>query len=467
MLYVSTRGAAPSRDFEHVLLSGLAQDGGLYVPKIWPKFTHDDLETFRDLSYSDLAFRIIKPFVGQTIQDTNLKAILSEVYSSFSHPEVAPLKNLAPNLYLLELFHGPTLAFKDFALQVLGRLFDYFLSKRGERVTVIGATSGDTGSAAIEACRGRDAIDIFILHPKGRVSDIQRRQMTTVTDSNVFNIGIEGTFDDCQDLVKSMFCDQKFCKEQNLSAVNSINWARIMAQIVYYFFAALKLGSPKRSVSFSVPTGNFGNICAGYVALKMGLPIRRLILGTNSNDILVRFFETGEMITQPVVSTLSPAMDIQISSNFERVLFDLSGGDGSSVKSVMEDFRHQGKMRPKIEIFEKACSLFYASRLDDQGIKNQIEKIYQNNNLIIDPHTATGIHAAEGFMRKDNTPLVALGTAHPSKFPEAVEEAIGVKPSLPAKLSSLMERHEQVTYLPSNLSRVKKYIRQHSQRHEC
>ena len=466
MLYVSTRGAAPSLDFEHVLLSGLAQDGGLYVPKNWPKFTKDDLEKFRDLSYSDLAFQIIKPFVGQTIQDTNLKGILSEVYSSFSHPEVAPLKSLTPNLYLLELFYGPTLAFKDFALQVLGRLFDYFLSKRGERVTIIGATSGDTGSAAIEACRGRDTIDIFILHPKGRVSDIQRRQMTTVTDSNVFNIGIEGTFDDCQDLVKSMFSDQRFCKEQNLSAVNSINWARIMVQIVYYFFAALKLGSPNRLVSFSVPTGNFGNICAGYVAFKMGLPIHRLILGTNSNDILVRFFETGELIIQPVVPTLSPAMDIQISSNFERVLFDLSGCDGSSVKAAMQIFRNQGKMRPTTQIFEKACRLFLASRLDDQGIKKQIDKIYRNYNLIIDPHTATGIHAAEAFMSEDNTPMVALGTAHPSKFPEAVEEAIGVRPSLPAALSSLMERSEKVTYLPNNLSQVKKFIRQHSQNHE-
>ena len=459
MRYVSTRGAAPVLEFEDAVLAGLARDGGLYVPEEWPQFSAAQLRAMRSLSYADIAFQIMQLFVDGAIDDASLKTLIDDSYNSFSHDAVAPLQQLDSNLFLLELFHGPTLAFKDFALQVLGRLFDYILAWRGDRITIVGATSGDTGSAAIEACRGREAIEIFILHPKGRVSDIQRCQMTTVQESNVHNIAIEGTFDDCQDLVKEMFNDEAFRSQQNLSAVNSINWARIMAQVVYYVSSALSLGAPDRSIAYAVPTGNFGDIFAGYVASRIGLPIERLIIGTNTNDILTRFMETGTMDAREVVPSLSPAMDIQVSSNFERLLFDLYGRDGRVISQVMTGFRESGSMTVTSDVLEKARELFSAARLDDDGIKAQIAATYKNSGMIVDPHTATGIHAATASALDPSVPVVALSTAHPAKFPDAVEAAIGLRPSLPAGLVDLLERPERLDTLPNDLAKVQAFVR--------
>jgi threonine synthase len=456
--YVSTRGAAPVLEFEDAVLAGLARDGGLYVPEKWPQFSADQLRAMRGLSYADIAFQIMQPFVDGAIDDEALKALIDESYDSFSHDAVAPLQQLDDNLFLLELFYGPTLAFKDFALQVLGRLFDYILARRGERITIVGATSGDTGSAAIEACRGREAIEIFIMHPKGRVSDIQRCQMTTVAEANVHNIAIEGTFDDCQDLVKEMFNDEEFRSQQNLSAVNSINWARIMAQVVYYVSSALSLGAPDRSIAYAVPTGNFGDIFAGYVASRIGLPIERLIIGTNTNDILTRFLETGVMDAKDVVPTLSPAMDIQVSSNFERLLFDLHGRDGRVISQAMTAFRESGTMAATNDLLDKARELFSAARLDDAGIKAQIAATYKNSGMIVDPHTATGLHAAMACAPDPSVPVVALSTAHPAKFPDAVEAAIGVRPSLPSNLVDLLERPERLDTLPNDLAIVQAFV---------
>ncbi len=459
MRYVSTRGAAPVLEFEDAVLAGLARDGGLYVPEEWPQFSAAQLRAMRSLSYADIAFQIMQPFVDGAIDDASLKTLIDDSYNSFSHDAVAPLQQLDSNFFLLELFHGPTLAFKDFALQVLGRLFDYILARRGDRITIVGATSGDTGSAAIEACRGREAIEIFILHPKGRVSDIQRCQMTTVQEANVHNIAIEGTFDDCQDLVKEMFNDEAFRSQQNLSAVNSINWARIMAQVVYYVSSALSLGAPDRSIAYAVPTGNFGDIFAGYVASRIGLPIERLIIGTNTNDILTRFMETGTMDAREVVPSLSPAMDIQVSSNFERLLFDLYGRDGRVISPAMTGFRESGSMTVTSDVLEKARELFSAARLDDDGIKAQIAATYKNSGMIVDPHTATGIHAATACALDPSVPMVALSTAHPAKFPDAVEAAIGVRPSLPAGLADLLERPERLDTLPNDLAKVQAFVR--------
>jgi threonine synthase len=456
--YVSTRGAAPVLEFEDAVLAGLARDGGLYVPEEWPQFSADQLRAMRGLSYADIAFQIMQPFVDGAIDDAALKMLIDESYDSFSHEAVAPLQQLDDNLFLLELFHGPTLAFKDFALQVLGRLFDYILARRGERITIVGATSGDTGSAAIEACRGREAIEIFILHPKGRVSDIQRCQMTTVPEENVHNIAIEGTFDDCQDLVKEMFNDEEFRSRQNLSAVNSINWARIMAQVVYYVSSALSLGAPDRSIAYAVPTGNFGDIFAGYVASRIGLPIERLIIGTNTNDILTRFMETGAMDAKEVVPSLSPAMDIQVSSNFERLLFDLYGRDGRVISQAMTAFRESGTMTVTNDVLDKARKLFSAARLDDAGIKAQIAATYKNSGMIVDPHTATGLHAAAACAPDPSVPVVALSTAHPAKFPDAVEAAIGVRSSLPSNLADLLERPERLDILPNDLATVQAFV---------
>ena len=458
--YVSTRGTAPILKFEDVVLTGLALDGGLYVPEVWPRFSAEQLRAMQGLSYSQIAFQIMKPFVDGAIDDVALQSIIDHAYEGFSHPEVAPLRQLEKNLFLLELFHGPTLAFKDFALQVLGRIFDHILARRGERVTIVGATSGDTGSAAIEACRGRDALEIFILHPKGRVSDIQRRQMTTVAESNVHNLAVEGTFDDCQGLVKDMFNDLEFRAEQNLSAVNSINWARIMAQIVYYVSSALRLGAPDQSIAYAVPTGNFGDIFAGYVASKIGLPIERLIIGTNTNDILTRFLETGEMETSNVIPTISPAMDIQVSSNFERLLFDIHGGDGHAVSEAMSVFRENGKMIVAPEILKAIHKLFYAARLKDEGTRRQIKATYEASGVIVDPHTAVGLHAAMMCTEDLSVPVVALSTAHPAKFPVPVEEAIGVYPKLPPGLKDLLDRSESFDTLPNNLGVIQSFIRE-------
>jgi threonine synthase len=363
--YVSTRGDAPVLGFDEVLLAGLARDGGLYLPEAWPRLSQAQLRALAGKPYAEVATEVLKPFVGGTIPDAALAAIAVETYRGFNHPAVAPLKQLDSNLFLLELFHGPTLAFKDYALQLVGRLFDHVLKAKGRRVTIVGATSGDTGSAAIEACRDRDAIDVFILFPKGRTSEVQRRQMTTVDSPNVHTITIEGTFDDCQDLVKAMFNDTAFRDELQLSAVNSINWARVAAQVVYYVTTALALGAPHRKVAFAVPTGNFGNVLSGYVAMQMGVPIERFIIGSNRNDILARLLASGEMTTAPVEPSLSPSMDIQVSSNFERLLFELCGRKGATVRDLVQRFRKTGRMKLTPTRYARLRKLFTGARVDD------------------------------------------------------------------------------------------------------
>jgi threonine synthase len=455
--YVSTRGAAPALGFEEVLLAGPARDGGLYVPESWPVFSPAQMREFAGLSYAELAARVMRPFVAGAISDDEFARLTEETYAAFRHKAVAPLVQLDSNLWLLELFQGPTLAFKDYALQLLGRLFDLVLKRRGRHVTVVGATSGDTGSAAIEACRDRDSIDVFILHPKGRVSDVQRRQMTTVAAANVHNIAVKGTFDDCQDLVKAMFADEAFRERMNLAAVNSINWARVMAQTVYYFAAAAALGAPDRALSFAVPTGNFGNVYAGYAARRMGLPIERLTVATNRNDILARFLASGELAMAEVVPTLSPAMDIQVSSNLERLLFELYGRDGKAVEKLMKRFRAEGSVTVEKPRYEAARELFEGFHLDDEGTLSSISETYRSSGVLADPHSAIGIAAARAH-RDRRIPMVALATAHPAKFPEAVEKATGVKPALPPHLADLMERPERCSDLPNELKSVEEFI---------
>lgn len=457
--YVSTRGQAPVLEFEDAVLAGLARDGGLYVPENWPRLSPDRMRALRGASYADIAHEVMAPFVGDAMSPDDLRSMIDGAYAGFRHPAVAPLRQLDDNSWLLELFHGPTLAFKDFALQLLGRLFDHILAKRGDRVTIVGATSGDTGSAAIEACRDRDAIDIFVLHPEGRVSDIQRRQMTTVASPNVHNIAIAGTFDDCQDLVKAMFNDEAFRDEMKLSAVNSINWARIMAQVVYYVSSALALGAPDRRIAYSVPTGNFGDVFAGYVAAKMGLPIDQLVIATNANDILARFFETGEMSMRPVQPTLAPAMDIQVSSNFERLMFDLCGRDGRVINQSMAAFRDGGAMRLPDAAMADARNLFDATRLGDDGIAAIIHRVWRGAGILIDPHTATAVSAAEEKRRDAGTPMVVLSTAHPAKFGDAVEKASGMTLPLPDRLARLMDMPEHVSHMANNLAQVQEFVR--------
>jgi threonine synthase len=460
--YVSTRGAAPELGFDDVLLDGLARDGGLYVPADWPKIDGGEFAALAKLDYAGLACRVTWPFLGGAIAEDDYAALARDTYEAFDHPEVAPMVALGRDEWLLELFHGPTLAFKDYALQLVGRLFDDVLRRRGQRITIVGATSGDTGSAAIEACRGRDAMDIFILHPKGRVSDVQRRQMTTVRAANVHNIAIEGTFDDCQDLVKGLFADSAFRDEVALSAVNSINWARVMAQTIYYFWAALKLGATaERPVAFAVPTGNFGNVYAGYAARQMGLPISRLIVGTNHNDILTRFFETAAMEIRGVEPSLSPSMDIQVSSNFERLLFDMTGRDGVRVAALMKSFRDTGQLSVSPETLRQALQLFAAHRLSDSETLVAIKRVYDDTGQLLDPHSAIGVAAGRACRRPEDGPLVALATAHPAKFPDAVERATGVRPALPAHLADLYKREERYTVLPNDLAAVRAHVRAH------
>jgi threonine synthase len=456
--YISTRGAAPALAFDDVLLAGLAADGGLYLPEIWPQLEPDDLRALRGLPYAELAFRVMRPFVGGAIEDADLRPLVEEAYEGFDHQAVVPLKQLGVEDWLLELFHGPTLAFKDLALQIVGRLFDHVLRRRGQRVTIVGATSGDTGSAAIEACRDRDAIDIFILHPHGRVSEVQRRQMTTVDASNVFNIAIEGSFDDCQDLVKAMFNDAPFRARWRLSAVNSINWARIMAQIPYYVWAAVALGAPERAVAFAVPTGNFGNVFAAYAARAMGLPVAQLVVGSNRNDILTRFFETGALAVRPVEPSLSPSMDIQISSNFERLLFDLLGRDGARLSAAMTRFRAEGRLEIDKAAWQGACALFSGHRLDDEATKQAIRHIHAESGALLDPHSAIGVMAGRAKRHGHKSPMIALATAHPAKFPDAVEAACGIRPALPPRLAGLLGANERFTLLPGRLDAVEAFI---------
>jgi len=459
--YISTRGRAPVLEFDDVLLAGLARDGGLYLPESWPQFDADEIRALRGLPYSQLATRIIAPFVGDSIDEADLATIVADSYRDFGHDAVAPLQQLDANLWVMELFHGPTLAFKDFAMQFLGRAFDNVLARRGERVTIVGATSGDTGSAAFEACRDREAIDIFFLYPHGRVSEVQRRQMTTVQSSNVHAIAVEGTFDDCQDLVKAMFNDSAFCDEIHLSAANSINWARVMAQIVYYFHAAVALGAPDRPVSFAVPTGNFGNVYAGYAARAMGLPIGEFIIGSNVNDILPRFFDSGSLQMTGVTSTISPSMDIQVSSNFERFLFELYGRDGAVTADAITEFRDTGTLNVGDNLWRKAQETFRGHRMDDTETKRVIGKVHGSSGYLLDPHSAIAVAAAQAKASDPSVPVVALATAHPAKFPDAVHEASGVSPSLPPALSDLLERSERIAKLPNDLARIQSYVRDH------
>ncbi|GHD57044.1 threonine synthase [Thalassobaculum fulvum] len=464
MQYISTRGRAPALPFDEVLLSGLARDGGLYVPAVWPLFSRDDIRAMKGLSYAEVALRVMQPFVGTTVPADALRGMVEEAYGGFGHSCVAPLKQMAPNLWLMELFHGPTLAFKDYAMQVLGRLFDHVLSARGERVTIVGATSGDTGAAAIEACRDRDNIDCFILFPKGRVSPMQQRQMTTVDAPNVHAIAVEGTFDDCQDLVKAAFNDAGFRDAYGLSAVNSINWARIMPQIAYYFWAAVNLGAPERAVSFAVPTGNFGNVYAGYAALQMGLPVERLVVASNANDILARFFASGTMEMRGVVPTLSPSMDIQVSSNFERLLFDLFDRNGAEVEATLTAFRKDGRFAVGDNQLGRATALFQAGRIDDDEAVATIRRVRDETGELLDPHTATGIGVVERTraLRDPAVPVVTLATAHPAKFAAAIERAVGAPAALPERMADLMDRPERMPVIPNDLAALQAYVKDHA-----
>lgn len=458
MRYLSTRGNAPVLDFDDVLLAGLARDGGLYLPETWPSFTKERWRELQHCSYQELAVEVMLPFVEPALTRDELTACVNEAYATFEHPAIAPLKQLGPNHFVLELFHGPTLAFKDYALQLVGHLFSHVLKKKNARVTIVGATSGDTGSAAIEACRDRDGIDIFILHPHGRVSDVQRHQMTTVQAKNVHNVAIEGTFDDCQDLVKTLFADEDFRDTFQLSAVNSINWARIMAQIVYYAWAALNLGAPDRAIGFSVPTGNFGNIFAGWVARKMGLPIERLVIGTNRNDILARFEKSGTMAMTGVEASLSPSMDIQVSSNFERLLFELMERDGTKVGAWMQAFRHERTASIDAATLDSMRRLFSSAAFDDVQTKALIKQYYEETGELFCPHSVIGVEAARQDPAFGTIPFVSLATAHPAKFPAAVEAASGVYPDLPARLSDLMEREETYEVMANDASALQARI---------
>ncbi len=460
MRYISTRGEAPVLSFEEAVLTGLANDGGLYVPEQLPQFDTDEIASWSGLNYRELAYRVMKPFVGDEIPSVDLRRLIDESYTSFRHAAVAPLTQLDHNLWVLELFHGPTLAFKDFALQFLGRLLDYLLERRQQRVVILGATSGDTGSAAIDGCRHCYNVDIFILHPHKRVSNVQRRQMTTVLSENVFNLAVKGNFDDCQNLVKDGFADQSFLPDdRQLVAVNSINWARIMAQIVYYFYSALALGAPQRSISFAVPTGNFGDIFAGYLAKSMGLPIDRLVIATNANDILHRSISANDYSMKPLIHSLSPSMDIMISSNYERLLFDLYDRDADQLRQLMSSFKAGQPIKMEEEALDKARALFVSHRADDQDVLNLIRHWYETSEYLLDPHTAIGVDAAVAHRGNDAEPMICLATAHPAKFPEAVRKAgYSQDPPLPAHMSDLFEREERYQVIDADQKALRSAI---------
>ena len=458
MQYVSTRGAAPRLGFEDVTLAGLASDGGLYVPESFPCFSTADIAALRGLSYVDTAVAVMRPFVAGALDDAALKSLCEAAYGRFAHAAVVPLKQLDHRQWLMELFHGPTLAFKDVALQLLGLLFERFLANRDTHITVIGATSGDTGSAAIDALAGRAKVDIFMLHPKGRVSEVQRRQMTTVLAPNVHNIAIEGSFDDAQALVKAMFAHQEFAGRFNLSAVNSINWARLMAQVVYYFYAAAQLGAPDRPVAFSVPTGNFGDVFAGYVAAKMGLPIAKLIVATNVNDILHRALSAGDYSVGSVTATAAPSMDIQVSSNFERLLFDLHGRDGAALAASMRGFETNKRFDLSSAMRDEAAALFTSARIDADRMQLAMRWAHDRAGETIDPHSAIGLAAAQDVDLDPAIPVVTLATAHPAKFGDAVERATGVRPTLPARIGALFERQERYTVLPAEIGAIEAFV---------
>ncbi|GAB4066607.1 threonine synthase [Ancylobacter sonchi] len=462
MRYISTRGEAPALAFSDALLAGLARDGGLYVPEAYPALAPADIARLAGHSYAEVAGRVIAPFVDAAFAPNVLAPMLDEAYASFRHVATTPLVQIAPNRFVLELFHGPTLAFKDVAMQLLGRMMDHVLVERDARATIVGATSGDTGSAAIEAFRGRARTDVFILYPAGRVSEVQRRQMTTVPDANVHAIAVEGTFDDCQGHVKALFNDHAFRDRLALAGVNSINWARIVAQVVYYFYAGVALGAPHRPVSFVVPTGNFGDILAGYVAKQMGLPVARLAIATNVNDILARTLATGRYEVTGVVPSSSPSMDIEVSSNFERLLFDAHDRDAGAVRGLMASLAQSGSFSPRNEALAAIRAEFDAGRADEQETAATIARVRAETGYLLDPHTAVAVAVAEKLKHDPKVPQVVLSTAHPAKFPDAVEKACGERPALPPHLADLLERPERTPTLPNDIAAIRAYIEAHA-----
>ena len=459
MKYVSTRGQAPSLDFAEVTLAGLASDGGLYLPEEWPQFSPDEIRAMRGLPYPELAARVMQPFVGDCLTPERLRELTAKAYERFAHKAVTPLVQLNEQHWVLELFHGPTLAFKDVALQMLGLLFEEFLSHSGGNLTIVGATSGDTGSAAIDAVAGLDNVEIFMLHPKGRVSDVQRRQMTTVRAPNIHNIAVEdASFDDAQAMVKRIFADETVTAKHRIGAVNSINWARLMAQVVYYFAASLQLGGPDRKLAFSVPTGNFGDVFAGHVAARMGLPIEQLIVATNVNDILHRALSSGDYSAGKVTPTAAPSMDIQVSSNFERLLYDVGGRDGAALAEQMRGFEATKAMQLTNAQREGAAALFTSARADEHDTAHALRWAYEQCGELVDPHTAIGLHAALQADIDPSVPVVTLATAHPSKFRDAVEQATGCRPALPARIGDLFSREESYVELPGSYEAVRDHI---------
>jgi threonine synthase len=456
--YVSTRGEAPPLGFMDVTLAGLARDGGLYVPESWPRLTPEAIAGLAGRPYAEVAVEVIRRFVGDTISEPELSRLAREAYGTFRHPAVVPIVQVGASTFLLELFHGPTLAFKDVAMQLLARLMDHALAARGERTTIVVATSGDTGGAAVEAFRGRERTDLFVLFPAGRISEVQRRMMTTAADDNVHAIAVEGTFDDCQALVKGLFNHHSFRDRVRLSGVNSINWARIVAQVVYYFTAATTIGAPHRKVAFTVPTGNFGDVFAGFVAQRMGLPVDRLVIATNVNDILVRTLATGCYDLREVVATSSPSMDIQVSSNFERLLFEAYGRDSQQVRTQMASLAQSRQFSLSTRALSEIRALFTADRADEEETAATIRTALRETSRLVDPHTAVGLAVAEKEVRDPAMPMIVLGTAHPAKFPEAVEAACGVRPALPEWLADLPGRRERVSTMPVDQGAVERFI---------
>jgi len=455
--YISTRGEAAPLGFCDALLAGLARDGGLYLPKEWPTLSKKEIRALRGKSYQDIAFAVLEPFIHGEIPSAKFREMIDEAYATFRHPAIAPLVQTGPNAFVMELFHGSTLAFKDVAMQLLARLMDYVLAERGERATIVGATSGDTGGAAIDAFAGRERTDIFILFPHGKVSPVQQRQMTTSKAGNVHAIAVKGNFDDCQDLVKGMFNDVAFRDRVKLSGVNSINWARIMAQIVYYFTTAIALGGPDRKISFTVPTGNFGDIFAGYVAKRMGLPIDKLVVATNENDILARTLKTGRYEMRGVRATTSPSMDIQISSNFERLLFEANDRDPAEVRSAMDSLKQSGSFAIREKALKAIRKEFRAGRASEKEVAKTIAKTLEETGYLLDPHSAIGVFVAAKH-EKASAPMVTLATAHPAKFPDAVKSVSGIDPALPTWLADLMNREERFDILEADLKSVETFI---------
>ncbi len=456
MRYISTRGQAPALTFEEAMMTGLARDGGLYVPETVPVLTSADIAAMAGQPYEDIAYRVMFPFIGDAFPEARFRELIARAYAGFGHAARAPLVQLAPGHFLLELFHGPTLAFKDFAMQIIGQMFQASLSRSGNRITIVGATSGDTGSAAIEAFRGLKGVDVFILFPHGRVSGVQRRQMTTPVENNVHALAMDGDFDDCQSALKDLFNDHAFRDRVRLAGVNSINWGRVLAQVVYYFAAATALGAPGRPVSFTVPTGNFGDIFAGYIARQMGLPIARLVVATNQNDILHRTLQTGAHVKRGVQPTISPSMDIQVSSNFERVLFDAYGRDGAVVTAQMAELRSQGGFEVGQGAYEFLTDTFASGRASEEETTATIRSTLAATGEVLCPHSAVGVKVAAEHLGPE--PMITLATAHPAKFPDAVEAATGIRPALPPRMADLFARPERMTRIPNDIAALQSLI---------